>query len=124
MLRQDDANYKACIEAAQTLAYPFLTSWAVITEAAWLLRNTSDDVSRLLDQLDKGLVIPLDLDAIAIPWIRSFLEKYRDWGAQFADATLCHLGEREGIESIFILDRRDFSVYRTRQNRAFRLLPK
>jgi hypothetical protein len=63
------------------------------------------------------------LDAGAIPWIRVFLEQYRDLAAQLADASLCYLAEREGINTIFTLDRRDFSVYRTRQNQPFSLLP-
>jgi len=40
-----------------------------------------------------------------------------------ADASLVHLANRESIDTIFTLDRRDFSVYRLARNRRFRLLP-
>lgn len=123
MLRGDDANHQACIDQARSLPYPFATSWPVITEAAWLLRTTSNGVSKLLEQVESGLVAPLDLDAAAVPWIRSFVEKYRDLGAQLADASLCYLGEREGINTVFTLDRRDFSIYRRRGSQPYILLP-
>jgi hypothetical protein len=123
MLRQDDASHELCVDAARLLPYPLLTCWPVITEAAWLLRHTRDGISRLLEQIESGLVMPLELDSAAAPWLRGFLDKYRDLGAQLADAALCYLSEREGIETIFTLDRRDFSVYRSRRNRRFRLIP-
>jgi predicted nucleic acid-binding protein len=123
MLRPDDAHFQTCVDEARSLPYPFLTSWPVITEAAWLLRTTADGTSKLLEQIERGLILPLDLDAHAAPWIRTFVEKYRDLGTQLADASLCYLAERERIDSIFTLDRRDFAVYRTRENRAFMLVP-
>ena len=123
ILRPDDVNHTRCADQAQALAYPFFTSWPVLTEAAWLLQRTPNGVSKLLEQVERGLVRPLDLDAGAVPWIRTFVEKYRDLGAQLADASLCYLGEREHIDVVFTLDRRDFSVYRTRQNQPYRLLP-
>jgi hypothetical protein len=40
-----------------------------------------------------------------------------------ADASLCYLAEPERIDRIFTLDRRDFVVYRVRQNQPLVLLP-
>jgi len=34
-----------------------------------------------------------------------------------------YLAAREEIETIFTLDRRDFSIYRTGKGRAFRIIP-
>ena len=42
---------------------------------------------------------------------------------QLADAALVYLAEREGIDTIFTLDQRDFSVYRSGRRRPFRILP-
>jgi uncharacterized protein len=42
---------------------------------------------------------------------------------QLADASLVHLANRESIDTIFTLDRRNFSVYRSARNRRFRLIP-
>jgi predicted nucleic acid-binding protein len=46
-----------------------------------------------------------------------------DLGIQLADASLVHLANREGIDTIFTLDRRDFSVMRKAGGRKLRLLP-
>ncbi|MBI2535879.1 MAG: PIN domain-containing protein [Gemmatimonadetes bacterium] len=48
------------------------------------------------------------------------MEKYADTPMDFADATLVLLAEALGIDDVFTLDYRGFSVYRTRQGRALR----
>ena len=42
---------------------------------------------------------------------------------QLADAALVYLANREGIDTIFTLDYRDFAVYRSAHKRAFRVVP-
>jgi len=123
MLRTSDAYHLACVEESRSLPYPLFTSWPAITEAAWLLRAVPNGVDKLLEGIEQGLVTPLDLDPASVPWMRAFLDKYHDLGAQLADASLCYLSEREEIGSIFTLDRRDFATYRTPQNQPFHLLP-
>jgi predicted nucleic acid-binding protein len=73
--------------------------------------------------LDSGLVQIADLDQTAVPWIIGFLERYASAEAQLADAALMYLAEREGIDTVFTLDRRDFSIYRTTDGRALSILP-
>jgi uncharacterized protein len=51
------------------------------------------------------------------------MKKYAGLQLQFTDAMLVYLAYRENIETIFTLDRRDFSVYRSARNKPFRLLP-
>ena len=51
------------------------------------------------------------------------MERYEDMGVQLADASLVYLAERESIETVFTLDRRDFSVYRTSRKRALTIIP-
>lgn len=123
ILRPDDFQHQSCVHQARSLRYPLLTSWAVLAEAAWLLRGLPLGVSKLLDQIEQGLVIPLDMEPRSASWLRAFLETYRDLGAQLVDASICYLAEREGIQTIFTLDRRDFMVYRNSQNRPFNLVP-
>ena len=121
--RWSDMHHEVRVTESQSLPSPFLTSWPVITDAAWLLRETSGGVDTLLNQIEHGLLKPLELDSAAVPWMRTFLDKYCDLEAQLADASICYLAEREAIELIFTLDRRDFSVYRSWKNRPFLLLP-
>jgi len=44
-------------------------------------------------------------------------------GIQLAHASLVHLANREGIETIFTLDRRDFGVLRLARGKKFRVVP-
>ena len=118
-----DSCHSICVEQLRYLDPPLLTCWPVITEAAWLLRNQPTALQALLNEFETGLLRLLELDETAVSAIRKFLVRYEEIGAQLADASLMYLAEREGITRIFTLDRRDFSVYRTRRNRRLQLLP-
>jgi predicted nucleic acid-binding protein len=54
--------------------------------------------------------------------IADVMKRYADIRPQLADAALVYLAEREGIDTIFTLDQRDFSVYRSGRRRPFRIL--
>jgi predicted nucleic acid-binding protein len=51
------------------------------------------------------------------------MERYEDIRPQLADAALVYLAERERIDTMFTLDHRDFSIYRTGRKRSFRIVP-
>lgn len=55
--------------------------------------------------------------------IAMIMDRFASLRPQFADAMLVYLAHRESIDTIFTLDRRDFSVYRTARKKPFRLLP-
>jgi predicted nucleic acid-binding protein len=58
-----------------------------------------------------------------IPGIAAILAKYAGLRIKLADASLVHLANREGIESMFTLDRRDFGVLRLAHGKKLRLIP-
>jgi predicted nucleic acid-binding protein len=122
-LSRSDAAHEACKEQVAEVQRPLLTCWPVLTEAAWLLRRDPGAITQLLKAIEAGLLEPLELGREAAPWLAQFLDKYRDLGAQLADAAIMYLADREGINSIFTLDRRDFSVYRLRNGQSVRILP-
>jgi uncharacterized protein len=123
IISERDQYHSACVEQLRQLQPPLLTCWPVITEALYLLRGDLPACQRLLAGFETGLLALLPLDAPAAPWISVFIKRYANLSVQFADACLVYLAEREGIETIFTLDRRDFTVYRFGNNRAFTLLP-
>jgi predicted nucleic acid-binding protein len=123
LMVERDPEHQACAAMLAQLRPPLLTCWPVLTEAAWLLRRYPHGLARLFEAIESGMIALLDIEATAIPVIAKFLRRYESIGAQLADACLVHLAEREGIGSIFTLDRRDFSVYRLKGNRALMLLP-
>lgn len=123
ILRKRDSQYHYCSERLQNIQTPLLVCWPVITEAAWLVQNDPQAIAGLFRGFSAGFVRLVDLDHAAIPWMQSFLWRYQNIGAQVADAAIMYLAERDGLDTVFTLDRRDFSIYRLPSGRALNLLP-
>jgi predicted nucleic acid-binding protein len=123
ILDDQDAHHRACVEALAILDGPLYTCWPVVTEAAWLLSHSPRAVRRLLDSINTAFMELLSLEGPEARPIAALLEKYGSIRPQLADAALIYLAGRERIETVFTLDRRDFSVYRTSRGRSFRILP-
>ena len=77
----------------------------------------------LLRRVSEGIPAMLSLSSLEARPIADLLKKYESMRPQLADASLVHLADRESIDTIFTLDRRDFSVYRSARHRRFRLIP-
>jgi len=118
-----DEHHERSIRALESVQPPLLTCWPVLTEAAWLLRREPGAVDRLLSSVAVGWLEVLPLEADAAAPIAEILAKYRSLDPQIADAALVHLAERERIDTIFTLDRRDFSVYVKGSRRRLRIIP-
>jgi len=123
ILSRSDEHHETCVEALRSLPGPLFSCWPVITEAAWLLRKTSGGVQQLLRSLDSGFVELLPLSSLDAKGVADIMKKYASLRPQLADAALVYLAGRDGIDTIFTLDRRDFSVYRSARKRPFRILP-
>lgn len=97
------------------------TTGAVITEAMHFVSATRGGPRLLADLVRTSgmgvfdLCRPPEIDAAA-----ALMEKYADTPMDFADATLVLLAEALGHSEILTLDRRGFSVFRTRRGRPFR----
>ena len=123
ILSRRDQYHRTCVEALHDLPGPLFSCWPVITEAAWLLRRDPVAVHQLLNSLDTGFLELLPLTTADAKPIAAILKKYRDIRIQLADAALVHLAARDGLDTIFTLDQRDFSVYRLPKGRTFRVIP-
>ena len=55
--------------------------------------------------------------------VRKLLDKYADLPMDFADATLVALAEELDCTLVFTTDRTDFSVYRVKGRKPFRIVP-
>jgi predicted nucleic acid-binding protein len=94
-----------------------------MTEAAWLLRTSRPALALLLSSFEGRLFELASLGEADLPGIAAILARYRELRIQLADAALVHLANREGIETIFTLDQRDFGVLRMAGGKKFRLIP-
>jgi len=123
ILLRADEHHEVCVQTLHRLPTPLYTCWPVLTEAVWLLRFDPAAACRLLRSVEGGLLRLFELVDSEAGKIAGLLEKYGKIRPQLADATLVHLACRERVDTIFTLDRRDFSIYRTFGNRSFRILP-
>jgi predicted nucleic acid-binding protein len=118
-----DAYHDICRQQADEISGPVFTTWLVMTEAAWLLRNEDSSIAALLNLIAAGQIECQHLDLAAVDWMKAAAEKYADLSPQLADLSLLYLAEQQGTRNIFTLDRRDFLVYRNSAGEPFNLLP-
>jgi predicted nucleic acid-binding protein len=123
ILSSADEHHAVCVEALRNLPGPLFSCWPVITEAVWLLRTHSRAVQQLLRSIHSGFLELLPLTSLEAKGIADIMKKYESIRPQLADAALVYLAERDGIDTIFTLDRRDFAVFRSARKRPFRILP-
>ena len=123
LFHEADSGHRICIETFDALSPPLFTCWPVITEVAWILRKRPDAFDRMVAAQAAGLFHILALDDDDLEDIAAIMRRYADAGLQLADAALAHLAEREGIRTVFTLDRRDFSIIRLKRNRPLRIIP-
>lgn len=123
VLSQEDQHHRRCTSILRQIRPPLLTCWPVLTEAAWLLRDHSRAIQALLRAPDTGLFEILPLRHEDLSGIGKLFAKYETLRPQLADVALVHLAGRERLDTVFTLDRRDFSVFRRKGGASFRLLP-
>jgi predicted nucleic acid-binding protein len=123
ILSAADEHHDICVNTLRQMPGPLLSCWPVITEAAWLLRSSQRAVRQLLRSIDGSFLELLPLAGAESEAVAAVMKQYEDIRPQLADAALVYLAMRERIETIFTLDQRDFSIYRSGRKRAFRIVP-
>lgn len=123
ILSASDQYHEACVAALHDLPGPMFSCWPVITEAAWLLRRSPKAVTDLLKSVGTGFLELLPLSGLEANELAKLSVRYASLRPQLADLALVYLANRDKIDTIFALDQRDFSVYRSAKNRPFRIVP-
>lgn len=123
MANAGDAQHETVLDELDRMHDDLVSTWVVIGKAAWSLRKRPSAVEEMLSAFVSDIFRLYRLYEESLPWISKFLRKYADLGAQLADASLMYVAEKEKIDTVFTLDRRDFSVYRTNKNRALKIVP-
>jgi predicted nucleic acid-binding protein len=103
------------------LPVPFLTSEAVLTEAAFLLARDGFDADELFEMAESGIIlVKLDFNAER-KHLRALMRAYRDLPMSLADATLVRLSELHHDCRVFTLDT-DFHIYRRHRSKVIPVL--
>jgi hypothetical protein len=119
----DDQHHRACVDALKHLSQPMATVWPAITEAVYLVADVPGAQDVLWEMLERQAIHILRLDVSDVPRIRELMHEYADRPMDLADAALVRSAEREGIRTIFTVDRKDFAVYRLHGRRRFTVIP-
>jgi predicted nucleic acid-binding protein len=101
-----------------------LTTEAVVTETAYVLAASPDHQRAALTWLQRARDARL-LQLFAVEdhaALGRIMAKYADLPCDYADATLIALAESSGVLQIATIDQKDFSLYRVRGRRRFRIL--
>ena len=116
----DHQRVAACLDG-----FPgeLFTTSAVITEAMHFMLRSPKGASSLADFANAGGLTVFDLtQPTALTTAVELMWKYSNLPMAFADATLTLLAEHLSVRHILTLDRRGFTVYRTRDGKRFHLV--
>lgn len=120
---ESEPAHEKCKSTLHSLQSPLITSWPVLTEAFYLLNDWQKGQDELWQFiLNEGLQI-VEVPANGHGRMRELMAKYSDNPMDLADATIVLLAEIHKIKTIFTLDIRDFSVYRPKHCKYFKIMP-
>ena len=105
------------MEFVRTCRSRLITNLPVLTEATFLLRFSVDAQKDLLWWAQRSLDIDQNTSS-DLPRIMDLLDKYRDLPADFADVSLLALGERLNVLRVASVDS-DLAIYRLSGKRRF-----
>ena len=102
---------------------PLVTTVAVLTELFHFAQRRLGNASGAWRMLKVGQINVGPITDADLPALDALMARYADRPMDFADATLVHVAEREGLRTILTIDHADFETYRIGRNAKFRILP-
>ncbi len=121
LIDPDTREHEWACQQIRFLPKPFLTSEAVLTEAAFLLVRDGFDADELFTLAESGLIsVGIDFNRQR-QILRALMRRYRDVPMSLADATLVRLSELHYDSRVFTLDA-DFRIYRRHGNKVIPVL--
>jgi uncharacterized protein len=124
LIDRRDAEHRRCVQAAERLVGPMLSTWPAFTEAMYLLGSGAGWRAQepLWRMVRSGQLRLADMTPTMLSRIPVLMEQYQDLPMDLADASLVALAEDQRLLEVFTLDR-GFRVYRLSDGHAFTLVP-
>ena len=122
LLDRSQAHHQKCRRAFADWSGLVVSTEAVLTEATHLLAGVRGGRAACVDFFLSGGALLVPSSTASLQRVRKLLDKYADLPMDFADATLVALAELD-CTSVFTTDRTDFSAYRIKGRKSFRILP-
>jgi predicted nucleic acid-binding protein len=123
LLDRSQAHHEKCRCVFGDWTGAVLSTEAVLTEATHLLAGVRGGRAACVDFFLSGGALLVPSTPTSLQRVRKLLDKYADLPMDFADATLVALAEELDCTSVLTTDRTDFSVYRVKGRKPFRILP-
>jgi len=120
---RDDQYHGVCVEVLKEIRGALITTWPVLTECFYLLNFSWQVQDALWLFIARGGMEIHPLEKEIQTRCRELMKQYQDLPMDLADASLVALGDELEISKIFTLDKKDFSVYRLKNKKRFKLLP-
>lgn len=119
-LNRSDPHHEWAAAVMKQVRPPLLTCEAVMTEAAYLLRDDGVDVEPLFRMLERSaLLIDFDMSA-HWPRMRTLMRRYARM--DLADASVVVMSEVHPRSQVLTLDAKDFSAYRRNDRQVIRFI--
>lgn len=115
--------HDACAEAYRHMRLPLLTTTAVLAETFYFALKHGGLRQPIWDFIRLGSISVAPITDADLPALEALMARYADRPMDFADASLVHVAEREGLKTILTIDHADFEIYRIGRNSKFRILP-
>jgi predicted nucleic acid-binding protein len=123
LLDRSQTHHLTCRRAFADWTGAVVSTEAVLTEATHLLAGVRGGRAACVDFFLSGGAVLVPSSRTSLQRVRKLLDKYVDLPMDFADATLVALAEELDCTAVFTTDRTDFSVYRVKGRKPFRILP-
>ena len=123
LLDRSQTHHVACRRVFDEWRGAVVSTEAVLTEATHLLGRVAGGSAACVRFFVAGGALLVPTSADSLKRVGVLLDKYADVPMDYTDATLVALGEELGSAIIFTTDRTDFSIYRLKNRKPFRILP-
>jgi len=124
LINRADRHHATAVEWFKRFRGQLLSTEAVITEIAYVLAASPSHQRSALLWIERARVAGLlKIEPVTdYAVLTRIIAQYASLPCDYADASLIALAERTGVTAIATIDQRDFSIYRLRGRRRFRIL--
>ena len=124
LVNRDDRKHDVGAEWFRGFRGTLLTTEAVVTETAYVLGASPAHQRAALLWFERARASGLlKVEPVAdYAALARIMAQYADPPCDYADASLTALAEQASVAGIATIDQRDFSVYRVRGRKRFRIL--
>ena len=122
LIDRSESKHDRCMRWFRDYSGKLYSTEAVLTEVLYLLNFSVKAQTAAIDFVLKSVVELIPVSGESLKKVKALMRKYSDLPMDYADATIVCLSMDTGIKNIKTLDKKDFSIYRIR-NQPFVIMP-